>query len=125
MKNVIALIAFLFIGFAANAQATDGTNTAEREAKARAEKMVARMKEKLQLTADQEKAITPVMVKHYTDMDNLKKSATSPNPPTDMQKAKADIRRVTDRELNRVLTPEQMVKYKEMMKKRGEEGQGK
>ncbi len=125
MKNVIALIAFLFIGFAANAQAAGATNTADREAKARAEKMVARMKEKLQLTADQEKAIMPIMVKHYTDMDNLKKSATAPNPPTDMQKAKADIRRVTDRELNRVLTPEQMVKYKEMQKKRGEEGQGK
>lgn len=125
MKNVIALIAFLFIGFAANAQDAGATNTADREAKARAEKMVARMKEKLQLTADQELAITPIMVKHYTDMDNLKKSATGPNPPTDMQRAKADIRRVTDRELNRVLTPEQMAKYNDMLKKSKEEGHGK
>lgn len=124
MKNVIALIAFLFIGFAAQAQNAAAT-PGQTEAESRATKMVARMKEKLHLTADQEKAVTPVMVKHFTDMDNLKKSSAGANPPTDMGKAKADIRRVTDRELSRILTAEQMVKYKEMSKKREGEQQGK
>ena len=116
MKKIAVLVVMAFFAISSFAQEAPARNKKERPSpEVRAEKMTARMKEKLALSDEQATKIKAINLEAAKKKDEMKKQADA-----DRAAKKAKMKTVEqerDAKIQEVLTEEQKAKYAEMKEK--------
>ena len=113
MKKMVALAGLavcLFVGNTTFAQGPGNGKGADLSPEQRAEKRTEKMKEELDLTAEQTEKIAALNLEHMQEMEALRKQMEALRQE---MKAKRDKHKA---EVDKVLTPEQKQKHDEKMK---------
>ncbi|MFI5211937.1 MAG: hypothetical protein ACHQIH_03570 [Ignavibacteria bacterium] len=91
----------------------------------RAQKQSERMMKALDLSDEQYRQVYDIFLIHITDADNIRNSS-SVNDDKDLKKEKLkSLRESTHAKINAVLTPEQQVKFEQIIKEMKEKHKGK
>ena len=91
----------------------------------RAQKQSERMKKALELSDEQYRQVYDIFLNHITEADNIRNSS-SVNEDKDLKKEKLkSLRESTHTKINAVLTPEQQVKFEQIIKEMKEKHKGK
>lgn len=107
LKKIVLTLVVLFIGISLNAQ--------KGQKQADPEKRLAKIAQELDLSDDQIESLKPIFEKYHNQMETLK------NAEGDREDKKADRKKLKDaqkEEVSKILTAEQLTKFKEMKKDR-------
>ncbi len=91
----------------------------------RAQKQSERMKKSLDLSDEQYQQIYDIFLKHITDADNIRNSSSVNEDKSGKKEELKALRKNTHSKINTVLTPEQQVKFEQLLKEMKEKRKGK
>lgn len=91
----------------------------------RAQKQSERMKKSLDLSDEQYQQIYDIFLKHITDADKIRNSSSVNEDKSGKKEELKALRKTTHSKINTVLTPEQQVKFEQLLKEMKEKRKGK